>query len=75
MYQMYAYARRYECPDVVLVYPHHAGLGNSAGSRRSYSVQHGNQAADSGRVRIATIDLSDLRTVPAQLKAVVAPQT
>jgi 5-methylcytosine-specific restriction enzyme subunit McrC len=74
MYQMYAYSQRYNCPDVVLMYPHHAGLGAHGGARRSYSVQRGKEAnEESGRVRIATIDLSDLRTVSAQIKAVMAP--
>lgn len=71
MYQMYAYMQRYQCPDVVLVYPHHTGLGPSPGARRSYSVQGGNHASNTGRLRIATVDLSDLRTVPSQIRAVV----
>jgi 5-methylcytosine-specific restriction enzyme subunit McrC len=73
MYQMYAYSQRYDCPEVVLMYPHHAGLGPHVGARRSYSVQRGaEESAPSGRVRIATLDLADLRTVPAQIKAVMA---
>jgi 5-methylcytosine-specific restriction enzyme subunit McrC len=75
MYQMYAYSQRYECPDVVLMYPHHAGLGERGGPRQSYSVQRGNEAERSAaRVRIATIDLSDLRFVPDQIRAVVGPR-
>lgn len=70
MYQMYAYAQRYECADVVLMYPHHAGLGLTGGVRRTYSVRREDDGR-SGRVRIATIDLTDLRSVPSQIKAVV----
>jgi len=70
MYQMYAYAQRYECRDVVLMYPHHAGLGPGCGVRRTYAVRR-DDGAGTGRVRIATVDLTDLRTVPAQIKAVV----
>lgn len=72
MYQMYAYAQRYECPDVVLMYPHNAGLGPEHGIRRTYSVRRDDDSG-MGRVRIATIDLADLRTVPEQVRAVVIP--
>jgi 5-methylcytosine-specific restriction enzyme subunit McrC len=72
MYQMYAYAQRYECPDVVLLYPHHAGLGPGGGVRRTYAVRRDDDSG-TGRVRIATVDLTDLRTVPAQIRGVVAP--
>lgn len=71
MYQMYAYARRYECPDVVLMYPHHAGLGAASGVRRTYSLR-GDDEQNAARVRVATVDLADLRTVPGQIRAVVA---
>lgn len=71
MYQMYAYAQRYECPDVVLMYPHHAGLGPAGGVRRTYALRN-DDGSGVGRVRIATVDLADLRTVPAQIKAVIA---
>jgi 5-methylcytosine-specific restriction enzyme subunit McrC len=74
MYQMYAYARRYECPEVVLLYPHHAGLGPVSGVRRTYSVKaDGNCGAN--RVRIATVDLTDLRSVPVQIKTLVPPSS
>jgi 5-methylcytosine-specific restriction enzyme subunit McrC len=73
MYQMYAYSSRYDCPDVVLMYPHHAGLSGPSGTRRSYAVQRGKELDQgAGRVRITTVDLSDLRTVPTQIKAVMA---
>jgi 5-methylcytosine-specific restriction enzyme subunit McrC len=72
MYQMYAYAQRYECPDVVLMYPHHAGLGPAGGVRRTYALRSDDDLG-TNRVRIATVDLTDLRTVPAQIKAVVPP--
>jgi 5-methylcytosine-specific restriction enzyme subunit McrC len=70
MYQMYAYAQRYECPDVVLIYPHHAGLGLVGGVRRTYAVRRDDDSG-TGRVRIATVDLTDIRSVPNQIKAVV----
>ena len=37
VYQVMAYARLYECPHVVLLYPHHGGLSPDP-IRRRYSV-------------------------------------
>jgi 5-methylcytosine-specific restriction enzyme subunit McrC len=72
LYQMYAYAHNYGCDDVVLLYPHYAALGTHVGTRASYLLQtpvgtrSGLRAA---RIRMATIDLSDLKSVPGQLRA------
>lgn len=75
VYQMNAYAGCYECRDVVLLYPHHAGLGATAGQRASYRLHRGQTGAppphSPSRIRIATLDLTDLRTVPSQLKALL----
>ena len=38
LYQMHAYAHCYDCPDVVLLYPHHKELGLGAGVRASYRL-------------------------------------
>jgi 5-methylcytosine-specific restriction enzyme subunit McrC len=72
LYQMYAYANNYACDDVVLLYPHHGGLGKHVETRASYRLHTGirTQAGfGAGRIRIATIDLSDLKSVPGQLRA------
>lgn len=75
MYQMYAYSQRYSCPEVVLMYPHHAGLGSNSGTRRTYSVERAKESGGPpGRVRIATLDLTDLGTIPSQIRAVMAQQ-
>lgn len=72
LYQMFAYAGNYGCADVVLLYPHHAGLGGNVGVRACYRLnawirtEAGNGI---GYIRIATIDLSNLNTVPSQLCA------
>lgn len=73
LYQMYAYANCYACNDVVLVYPHHAGMGPTAGIRASYQLKsRSGQASQGGvaRIRVATLDLSDLNSVPRQLSAI-----
>ena len=74
IYQMYAYSNRYECPEVVLLYPHHGGLGIEHGIRASYRLNTWSEKQfdqENGRVKVGTVDLSDLATVPAQLRALV----
>ena len=73
MYQMYAYAQRYKCPNVVLLYPHHRDLGEAAGVRSTYLLAPwlgGAGRDDDRRVRVATIDLANLKTVGTQLDAI-----
>lgn len=74
LYQMYAYASCYNCADVVLLYPHHESLGPTAGVRASYLLNpwssEGSEDA-ARRVRVATIDLADLKTVPTQLAKIL----
>ena len=71
VYQMYAYANSYACPDVVLLYPHHPGLDGTTGVRASYALTPPLADAGAGikRIRIATIDLSELKTVASQLRS------
>jgi 5-methylcytosine-specific restriction enzyme subunit McrC len=74
LYQMYAYASCYKCTDVVLLYPHHGSLGPTAGVRVSYLLNPwaaGSSQEVPRRVRVATIDLADLKTVPAQLERIL----
>ena len=52
VYQMMSYGRLYDCPELVLLYPHHAGLG--AGSlSKPYAV---NNSAD--RLQLRTVDVA-----------------
>jgi 5-methylcytosine-specific restriction enzyme subunit McrC len=51
VYQMMAYARLYRCRDVMLLYPHHAGLGSEA-LDAGYRMMEGDE-----RLRIASVDL------------------
>lgn len=79
-YQMYAYANCYDCPDVVLLYPHYKELGFDAGIRGRFLLNPwiknvGDQEGPCRRhVRVATINLENLKTVPAQLLQVVLPE-
>lgn len=78
MYQMVAYASSYGCTDVVLLYPHHGALGKQGGERSSYRMHAPVRTAagfGAGRIRIATVDLSDLGAVPAQLRSLFPEQS
>ncbi|KVE73706.1 McrC family protein [Burkholderia vietnamiensis] len=74
LYQMYAYASCYNCADVVLLYPHHRSLGPTAGVRASYLLNPWavSSSREVGRrVRVATVDLADLKTIPEQLERIL----
>lgn len=51
VYQMMAYARLYQCRNVMLLYPHHAGLGAET-LEAGYGMMEGDE-----RLRIASVDL------------------
>lgn len=74
LYQMYAYANCYDCSDVILLYPHHQELGGEAGVRSSFGLNPWVCSIENSlkQVRIATVDLTTLRTVPAQLEKLFA---
>lgn len=74
LYQMYAYASCYQCPEIVLLYPHHSEIGPTAGVRNSYLLNPWIfEVGKVGprRVKVATIDLSELKTVQDQLRKIV----
>lgn len=52
VYQMMAYARLYRCPEVMLLYPHHLGLGAQA-LNAAYGILAGEE-----RLRVASVDLA-----------------
>jgi 5-methylcytosine-specific restriction enzyme subunit McrC len=72
MYQMLAYGYRYDCSDVVLLYPHHARLKAWVARRATYAVEgRGDErVARAIRVSVATVDLADLASVPGQLRQI-----
>ncbi|WP_323992665.1 McrC family protein [Nguyenibacter sp. L1] len=51
VYQMMAYARLYRCAEVMLLYPHHAGLGVCP-LNAAYGILAGEE-----RLRVASVDL------------------
>src|SRR5258706_61232 len=59
VYQMLAYAKRYSCQQIALIYPCNIADGRSNVIRR-YRIEDID-------VRIVGLDLRDLRTVPKQL--------
>jgi 5-methylcytosine-specific restriction enzyme subunit McrC len=78
LYQMYAYAHSYDCGKVMLLYPHHAGMGPQAGLRKSFRLKRPPAHAALGEVScisVATVDLLDLKTVAAQLRSIVSSQS
>ncbi len=64
VYQVLAYAYRFETDRAVLVYPHHPALG-LPGLQRELLIQ--GAGPRKVRVRIVTLDLANLENVPAQL--------
>lgn len=72
VYQMAAYAHRYDVSDVVLVYPHTGDLGSTPGRRNHYSVAQLGGVGLPRRITVATISLRNVSGVPAQLLAIGA---
>lgn len=52
VYQMMVYGRLYDCPELLLLYPHHAGLGEGAFAR-NYTV-----TGCDDRLRLATLHMA-----------------
>lgn len=53
VYQMMAYSQLYQCPGLLLLYPHHRGLGADAGGMSIHSIRN-----TSSWLRTATVDLT-----------------
>jgi 5-methylcytosine-specific restriction enzyme subunit McrC len=62
LYQVLAYAHRFETTRAVLLYPHHPALGK-AGLQKELSIPGPRPV----QVRIVTLDLASLEEVPEQL--------
>ena len=73
IYQMYAYAKRYAAPEVLLLYPHHADLGEWKRKRADYLLDGLDESGGTlnQRISVSTVDLRDLSKVPCQLKQIV----
>jgi len=68
-YQMHAYATRYDVPQVVLLYPHHAGLGDFESVRAGYVLGGAGEVGCERRLTVGAVNLASLSTVRAQLVA------
>jgi len=70
LYQMMAYARLYDCADLVLLYPRHAGLASPG------PVHHRVAAVDGPvTLTIATIDLASHAAAREGLRSLSVPST
>ncbi|WP_244639089.1 McrC family protein [Bosea sp. ANAM02] len=67
VYQMMAYGRLYRCARLLLLYPHHARLGETPGLRGRHRIIGSND-----ELLVGTLDLRQLSTVPEQLRALVS---
>lgn len=68
VYQMMAYARLYQCREVMLLYPHHTSLGTET-LDAGYAIMAGDE-----RLRIASVDLVvGKEAVQQQLRQLIAP--
>lgn len=65
VYQVLAYANRYETDRAVLIYPHHPAL-RMPGLQREFLIQ--GISSQQVRVRVITLDLARLESVPEQLE-------
>lgn len=70
VYQMMAYSQVYGCRRVLLLYPHHAGVGGDEGVQGSHLIRGG----DERRLALATVGLSDLAGIEARLRKIVVSQ-
>ncbi|PWG03526.1 McrC family protein [Sphingosinicella humi] len=66
VYQMMAYGRLYQCPSLMLLYPHHRGLGDHEGLISRHRV-----TACDDVLLSASIGLEDLSCVPRSLSHLV----
>lgn len=53
VYQMMAYSQIYQCPELLLLYPHHRGLGAEAGTMSMHAIFN-----TVSRLRTGTVDLT-----------------
>lgn len=67
VYQMLAYGQVYGAKRLTLLYPHHRGLAEEAGRLAAFTMP-----STGVTLEIATIDVSDLRSVPKQCARLVA---
>ncbi|MFC2085673.1 McrC family protein [Bacteroidota bacterium] len=69
LYQIYAYAKRYECRDVVLLYPWHRHLHNT---EWQFAIEGSENDTDlPARLWVKTVDLSQPEHLPTLMRELV----
>lgn len=68
VYQMMAYSQVYRCPRVMLLYPHHPPLGQSAGQLSVHEIV----GAPGNQVCVASLSLKDPKRVPHELRGLLS---
>jgi len=71
LYQMFAYAKQYRVPTVVLLYPHHSALGDWKPCRNRYRFNEPDTLTSQHTLHIASLPLTDLKMVPNYLQAIL----
>jgi 5-methylcytosine-specific restriction enzyme subunit McrC len=66
LYQMMAYGRLYQCPRLMLLYPHHAGLHCDEGVISRHQV-----IGSDDKLTMATVSLDDLSGVQRALRKLI----
>ena len=67
VYQMMAYAQVYRCDRVMLLYPHHDGMGAAEGMQSVHRIR----GTEDARLSVASISLADLSGLGARLARMV----
>jgi 5-methylcytosine-specific restriction enzyme subunit McrC len=65
VYQMMAYAHVYQCERLLLLYPHHGGLGSKAAG---LTCVHRINGTDDSRIAVATLSLSNPKSALVHLR-------
>ncbi|MDO9224656.1 MAG: McrC family protein [Pseudomonadota bacterium] len=71
VYQMLGYARRYDVENLFLLYPHQPAAGDTPGLQRSFHFLGDASGGHAQHLHVATVDLTDLRNVSAQLISIL----
>lgn len=71
LYQMFAYAKQYQVPSVILLYPHCLELGEWKPCRNSYRFRESGLDDCIHALHIASLPLDDLKLVRVHLKSIL----
>ena len=71
VYQMMAYSQVYRCKRLMLLYPHHHEIHKEPGRIAEFNIT----GTDDSQLVVATLDLSDISTVPTQLRRLLGHES